>query len=119
MIFTVAEFLCRYSLDTSATLDRAPSTDNFITFAMDSGSLWTYVNPSFKATITVFSRLGRETRSYLDICIWQVCPHKEFQKIVVISFEHLEKISNFPKLQECGSKKGPDTPISNLELNGL
>ena len=29
---------------------------------------------------------------------WQVCPHEEFQKLVLISFEHLKKISNFPKL---------------------
>ena len=44
---------------------------------------------------------------------WQVCPHKEFQKMVVISFEHLEKISNFPKLQGWGSKNEPAMPISN------
>ena len=46
---------------------------------------------------------------------WQVCPHQEFQKMVVISFEHLEKISNFPKLQGWGSKNAPARPISNLK----
>ena len=40
----------------------------------------------------------------------QVCPHKEFQKMVLISLEHLEKISNFPKLQGCGAKNEPATP---------
>ena len=46
---------------------------------------------------------------------WQVCPHKEYQKMVLISFEHLQKISNFPKLQGCGAKNEPATPISNLK----
>ena len=50
---------------------------------------------------------------------WQVCPHKEFQKMVVISFEHLEKISNFTKFHDCGSKTELAMPISNLNLNCL
>ena len=48
---------------------------------------------------------------------WQVPPHEEFEKMVLISFEHLKKISNFPKLQGCGSKNEPAMPISNLSLN--
>ena len=48
---------------------------------------------------------------------WQVFPYKEFQKTVLISFEQLKKISNFPKLQGCGSKNEPATPISILKWN--
>ena len=48
---------------------------------------------------------------------WQVCPHYNFQKMVLISFEHLKKISHFPKLQGCGSKNKPAVPFLNLNLN--
>ena len=39
--------------------------------------------------------------------------------MVLISFNHLYKISNFPKLQGYSSKNEPATLISNLNLNCL
>ena len=55
---------------------------------------------------------------HIDSChFWQVCPIEEFQKVVLISFEHIKKLSNFPKLQGYGKKNEPATPISYLNLN--
>ena len=48
---------------------------------------------------------------------FQICQFKGWPKMIVISFEHLKKISNFPNLQGCGSKTEPAVPISNLTLN--
>ena len=39
--------------------------------------------------------------------------------MILISFEHLKKIFNFPKLQGCGSKNELAMPISNLNLSLL
>ena len=39
--------------------------------------------------------------------------------MALLSFEHLKKISNFPKLQGCGSKNEPAIPISHLRLDFL
>ena len=50
---------------------------------------------------------------------WQVFPHKEFQKMIVITFKHLWKLSYFPKFQGCGSKNEPSRPIFNFKLNCL
>ena len=42
---------------------------------------------------------------------------KKFEKMLVISFDHIQKMYNFAKLQVCGSKNEPATPIFNLNLN--
>ena len=47
---------------------------------------------------------------------FQICQFKRWQKMIVMSSEHLKKISNFPKLQGCGFKNGPAIPTSNLKL---
>ena len=43
-------------------------------------------------------------------------PSKLSKKIIPISFEHLKKISNFAKFDECGSKLA--TIISILKFKG-
>ena len=68
-----------------------------------------------------YSRRG--PRYYLDTSAFDIFDkfflYKEFQKMVVISFKDLEKISNFTKFHDCGSKTELATPISDLNLNCL
>ena len=42
---------------------------------------------------------------------------EKFLKMPIMSFEHLQIMHNFAKLQLCGSKNEPVVPILNLKLN--
>ena len=47
---------------------------------------------------------------------WHFSYHWKYQKMILLSFEHLEKIRIFPKYGGCGSKIESAMPISILKL---
>ena len=57
---------------------------------------------------------NRRPRYYLDTSAIDIfaksVPIRNFFKMELISFEYLEEISNFPKLQDCGSKNEAAMP---------
>ena len=79
---------------------------------------------SFSTRLGSYKNPGQWTETWISVLtgftarsdFWHFSYHWKYQKMILLSFEHLEKIRIFPKYGGCGSKIESATPISILNL---